>query len=175
MPMTRTVLPGFAAALMFAAFGLGAFMAPTGAEAAQCLDPQNLPQVAREMEAAINADRRRAGLRAVSLSRDLGKAAQGHACDMVRRGYFDHRDPAGNKPSDRVRRTGYKSCLTAENLAMGQKSVPEVHAGWMGSRGHRKNILDPQIADIGIGVVQPSDATRPNLYWVLVMAKPCHW
>lgn len=173
--MTNTVLRNLAPALILVAFGAVALSLPSGAEAASCVKPANLSEVAKDMQKAMNADRRRAGLRAVSLSRDLITAAQRHACDMVERGYFDHRDPNGNKPSDRVRRTGYKSCLTAENIAMGQQSVPEVEAGWMGSRGHRKNILDPQITDIGIGVVQPSDARRTNLYWVLVMAKPCDW
>ena len=143
------------------------------AQAAGCVTPQNFDEVAAGIEDAMNADRRRAGLRRVVLSRDLMRAARRHACDMIERSYFGHRDPSGTRPSQRVRRTGYKSCLTAENLAMGQKSVEEVQAAWMDSRGHRKNILLPDIRDIGIGVAQPSDATRSNLYWVLVMAKPC--
>lgn len=173
--MTKTILRNLAPALILTVLGGVALSVPSGAEAASCLKPQNLSEVAKDMQTLMNAERRRAGLRAVSLSRDLIKAAQRHACDMVERGYFDHRDPNGNRPSDRVRRTGYKSCLTAENIAMGQQSVSEVGAGWMDSSGHRKNILDPQITDIGIGVVQPSNATRPNMYWVLVMAKPCDW
>lgn len=156
-------------ALAFGAMALGA----GAAQAAACVTPQNFKAVASGIEEAMNADRRRAGLGRVRLSRDLTQAAQGHACDMVARGYFDHRDPAGTKPSQRVRRTGYQSCLTAENLAMGQKSVEEVQSAWMGSAAHRKNILLPDIRDIGIGVVQPGDAARPNFYWVLVMAKPC--
>lgn len=141
--------------------------------AAGCVTPRNLNDVAAGIEEAVNADRRRAGLRRVALSRDLTRAAQGHACDMVERRYFDHRDPSGTKPWQRVRRTGYKSCLTAENIAMGQKSVDEVQTAWMGSSGHRKNILLPGISDIGIGVGRSGDAARPKLYWVLVMAKPC--
>lgn len=161
-------------ALALCALAAGVLAGLSGAaQAAGCVTPRNIDEVAAGIEKALNTDRRRAGLRGISLSRDLTRAAQSHACDMVKRGYFDHRDPWGTKPSQRVRRTGYKSCLTAENLAMGQKSVDEVRAAWMGSSGHRKNILLPDIRDIGLGVVQPSDATRSNLYWVLVMAKPC--
>lgn len=142
-------------------------------QAAGCVTPGNFYEVAAGVEEAMNADRARAGLRRVALSRDLMRAAQRHACDMAERGYFSHSDPAGTRPSQRVRRAGYKSCLTAENIARGQKSVAEVHSAWMGSNGHRKNILLPDIRDIGIGVVQPTDAARPKLHWVVVMAKPC--
>lgn len=164
---------GVRALFLVALTGGGALFWGNAAQAAACVTPQNFRAVAADFEDAMNADRRRAGLGRVRLSRDLTQAAQGHACDMVERGYFGHRDPNGTKPSQRVRRTGYESCLTAENLAMGQKSVDEVQTAWMGSSAHRKNILLPDIRDIGIGVVQPADATRSNLYWVLVMAKPC--
>jgi uncharacterized protein YkwD len=167
------VASGFRALVLGALAGGGLLLWAGAAQAAACVTPQNVKAVAAGLEEAMNADRRRAGLGRVSLSRDLMRAAQGHACDMVERGYFSHRDPSGAKPSQRVRRTGYKSCLTAENLAMGQKSVDEVQSAWMGSAGHRKNILLPDIRHIGIGVVQPGDAMRSNLYWVLVMAKPC--
>lgn len=74
--------------------------------------------------------------------------------------FFAHRDPQGNSSLDRIRATGYLdtpcdcgwSYLTGENLGRGQDSAAEVMEAWMGSPGHRDNILNSGFTEIGVGV-----------------------
>lgn len=158
--------PGpFAGHLPGAATDVGA------AQAAACTQPRNLDAVARDLERAVNDERRRAGLPRVALSPRLNTAAQGHACDMAARGYFGHRTPDGARPSDRVRRVGLRSCLTAENIAAGQRSTAQVHGAWLASPGHRANILRRGVSRIGVGMAQPAGGGRAH--WVMVFADPC--
>lgn len=43
-----------------------------------------------------------------------------------------------------------------ENVAAGQPTAPAMHAAWMGSSGHRANILNPAFTHIGVAVVLDS-------------------
>jgi uncharacterized protein YkwD len=85
-------------------------------------------------------------------SRDLEDAAADHARDMARRRFFEHRGSDGSEPRDRVRRAGYQSRLTGENIALGPESAEEVVAGWLDSPGHCANIMEPRFRDIGVGL-----------------------
>lgn len=100
----------------------------------------------------------------LKVSEPLGRAAQRHAEDMARRGYFDHRAPDGSTPGDRVRRAGYSPRLTGENIAFGPESAEEVVRGWLESTGHCENIMDARFAQIGIGLAEGS--RRGHIYWV---------
>ncbi len=106
----------------------------------------------------------------VSLSGTLGNVALGHASDMAEKNYFEHVDPAGQSPADRVRAVGYSEKLVGENIAYGPKSVDEVVQGWLDSPGHCENIMDPRFVEMGIGLA-PGHVKR-GLYWVQVLAEP---
>lgn len=108
--------------------------------------------VREEMLARVNAARRKAGLKALRLNSELDKAAQRHAEDMLARGYFDHKSPSGTTVRERSRAAGYNWGAIGENIAFGQTSVGEVIETWMGSPGHRKNILGPHFSELGIGL-----------------------
>jgi uncharacterized protein YkwD len=110
-------------------------------------------EVRDEMLAEVNALRRKAGASPLRLSRDLQQSAQAHAQDMLARGYFAHKSPSGTTVRERSRKAGYAWKTIAENIAEGQTSVDEVVTTWMGSPGHRKNILNPDFRDLGIGLV----------------------
>ena len=117
--------------------------------------------------AAVNAERRRAGRAPLSLSPELGRVAQAHACDMAKRGYFSHTSQDGRSMSDRANRAGLpRLCAMGENIARGQRDVPSVMDGWMRSAGHRRNILDSDFSLVGFG-----RADGPN--WVQLFARPC--
>ena len=117
--------------------------------------------------AAVNAERRRAGRAPLSLSPELGRVAQAHACDMAKRGYFSHTSPDGRSMAERTNRAGLpRLCAMGENIARGQRDVPSVMAGWMRSSGHRRNILDRDFTLVGFG-----RADGPN--WVQVFARAC--
>ena len=108
--------------------------------------------VREEMLARVNAARRKAGLKPLRFNSELDKAAQRHAEDMLARGYFDHESPSGTTVRERSRAAGYNWGAIGENIAFGQTSVGEVIETWMGSPGHRKNILGPNFSELGIGL-----------------------
>jgi len=106
----------------------------------------------------------------LNVSRKLSDAAADHARDMARKKFFEHQGTDGSQPRDRVRRAGYASRLTGENIAFGPESAEEVVAGWLDSPGHCANIMDPRFADIGIGLA--SGRKRGHIYWVQDFGAP---
>ncbi len=65
--------------------------------------------------------------------------------------FFDDTGQDGSTPGDRAMRNGYSSRFVAENIAWGYRTPAAVVEGWMGSRGHRGNILDCRYTHIGVG------------------------
>lgn len=108
----------------------------------------------------VNQERRRAGLPALRFQSQLAGAAQAHSNDMARNRFMGHRGSDGSSPFDRIRRYGYNFRAAGENVAAGHNSAQAVMSGWMNSSGHRKNILNPNFRDIGIGYAR---SDRP--YW----------
>ncbi len=107
----------------------------------------------------VNAERTSRGLKALTRDGRLDTAARRHTADMVERQYFAHRSPEGRHPADRIRAAGYLTSATAwvvgENLAWGtyDRGTPRaIVKAWMGSPGHRANILDRRYREIGLGV-----------------------
>jgi uncharacterized protein YkwD len=105
------------------------------------------------------------------LSETLASVALGHASDMAEHNYFEHVDPAGRSPADRVRAVGYREKLVGENIAYGPQSVEEVVQGWLDSPGHCENIMDPRFAEMGLAYA-PGEAARRGLFWVQLLAAP---
>ena len=89
-------------------------------------------------------------------------AAFGHSVDMHERDFFAHENPDGDGPGDRLRAAGVNWSSYGENIAIGQETPARVMAAWMGSDGHRRNILDPEFTHLGIGV---HTATGGGPYW----------
>lgn len=115
---------------------------------------------------AVNVERSTKGRVALVWNDQLAAAARAHALDMARKGYFSHTGASGSSVRDRVDSEGYRGCFWAENIAQGQKDVRAVMASWMGSRGHRQNILHRKARDIGV-------AKASQNTWVMVLAAPC--
>jgi uncharacterized protein YkwD len=127
--------------------------------------------VQQEVLALINANRRRFGCGELTLDRRLIAAAAAHAADMARRGYFAHESPNGENPGDRVTGAGYDWSHYGENIARGADSPYEVVDGWMHSPEHRRNILDCEFGQMGVGLAFAGDRTP---YWVQDFATPQH-
>ncbi|WP_415403735.1 CAP domain-containing protein [Tateyamaria sp. SN3-11] len=119
-----------------------------------------------EVLAAVNAERAAQGRSALVYDARLEAAAQAHGADMAARGFFDHTGSDGSDIGARLGRVGYAYCFGAENIAMGQTSLAAVMAAWMGSRGHRKNILHRKAQAVGVARVEGNR-------WVMVLAAPC--
>lgn len=128
-------------------------------------------EVSQQMVQMVNAERKRAGLPPVTPDAKLARAAQAHACDMANRGFFAHKGSSGSTPKARVKKAGYRTCLTAENISFGWRSVDQVMHDLMNSPKHRENILRRNVDEIGIGYVPRTGDQGP--WWVQVFANPC--
>lgn len=116
-----------------------------------------------------NKSRSRHDLNHLQTNKKLERAARLHSRDMLRRGFFNHVSPDGTNVVDRVRPTGYlrKSWIVAENIArfpIAISSPLRVHKSWMQSPGHRHNILNPELSEIGVGI---ADDNKVKYYTVV--------
>src|SRR5215210_65271 len=130
--------------------------------------PGNEAQVRAATLCLLNARRARFGAVALTENAQLRLAAERHSLDMVKRKFFEHRNPDGVEPAARIVHTGYPPIFVGENLGWGEEdeSTPaEMVRLWMASPGHRRNLLNPRYREIGIGVVYgaplPQDAPVP--------------
>jgi uncharacterized protein YkwD len=98
-----------------------------------------------------NQQRAQFGLAPLTLNLTLNDVAEKHSQDMATRNYFSHQGLNGSQPWDRMRAEGYNYSRAAENIAFGQPTPQDVVTGWMNSAGHRRNILDPNLKDLGVG------------------------
>ncbi|MET9416634.1 sigma-70 family RNA polymerase sigma factor [Streptomyces klenkii] len=106
----------------------------------------------QQVTALVNAERAKAGCSPLTENSTLDAAAQGHSDDMAARGFFNHTNPDGKGPGDRITAAGYQWSTYGENIAYGQQSPSSVMDSWMHSDGHRKNILNCSFKEIGVGV-----------------------
>lgn len=87
-----------------------------------------------------NEARTKVGANPLSLDGNLNQFADSHAQWMARTGLMIH---------SRMGFSGYRR--KAENIARGYSTEDQVVAGWMRSRGHRRNIENPQLQAVGFG------------------------
>jgi uncharacterized protein YkwD len=153
--------------LLLLASGCSSPASPTGVES----DTANASAAANEMAALTNAERRQAGLGAFTISPLLMRAAQLHADQMASSGQMAHVLPGARypEPPDRLAAVGYRWQAYAENVAYGQGSPASALTSWMGSAGHRANILNPGLTELGTALARGSDG-RP--YYVQVFGTP---
>lgn len=114
---------------------------------------------AAEVLKLVNSERSKAGCSALTINAKLTKAAQDHSKDMAAHRNMSHTGSDGSSPGDRITRAGYSWSTYGENVAYGYATPQSVMAGWMGSPGHKRNILNCAFKEIGIGLAQPGN------YW----------
>jgi len=137
--------------------------------AGACDVPGNLSSVRAALIENINAQRAGKGMPALAPSAQLSEAAQKHACDNAGRNKMSHTGSDGSKFGTRIKRAGYRFGKANENVGYGFRDPGAMVKGWMGSDGHRRNILARGTRDIGVGMAVGSDGNR---YWVMVTAGP---
>ena len=135
---------------------------------AGCADLVTAPDAADAEAAireAINDERASAGAGHVESSEQLHEAAREHSADMIERDFYDHTNPDGQEPWDRV------GCEAGEIIHSGEIGTIEnvdgeetwsttqaseiagyALEGWRNSRTHRDVMLDPAWASVGVGV-----------------------
>jgi uncharacterized protein YkwD len=115
---------------------------------------QDAAEAERELLALVNRDRAAAGLPALLRDARLQEIARGHSREMARTGEVVHISDKSGGAVDRVRAAHVSPAprTLAENVGRAFSTV-EVENGFMGSPGHRANILNPDMTHVGIGVV----------------------
>lgn len=108
---------------------------------------------ARQVMEATNADRARQGLGPLKWNPALARAAQKHAELMVGQRALSHQYGGEADLDTRVGQQGAHFHVVAENLAAAPTPAA-LEAEWMHSPGHRANILDPRLNEIGVGMVR---------------------
>ena len=88
---------------------------------------------------------------ALSAHGALTCAARVHSKDMVDRDYFDHTNPDGLLPWDRMDLAGYDWSAAGENIAAGNATAAATVQQWMDSDGHCVNIMSGEFEEIGVG------------------------
>jgi len=131
--------------------------------------PTQLPELPPSQKKAkllglINQERQKNGTTFLNYNSNLDRAAQAHAEDMVKNNYFSHTSKDGSTPADRALRAGYGSSWVGENIAKGITDPNSIFEMWMGSSGHRQNMLNPTWKNAGLGV-------SANIWVLLLGAK----
>jgi uncharacterized protein YkwD len=111
---------------------------------------------------ATNAFRSQNGLAPLSLNGQLNNSAQNKAQHMVDNNYWAHNAPDGTTPWYFFDQAGYNYTKAGENLAYGFNTSQDAVNGWIGSPGHRANMLG-EYYDVGFGFVDgPNYQGGPN-------------
>jgi uncharacterized membrane protein required for colicin V production len=110
------------------------------------------PVAERQLLDLVNDERTQRGLGVLVWDDRLVPVARAHSEEMFRLKYFSHESPVAGSPFDRLRAAGVTYSRAGENLAYAQ-SVSVAHRALMNSPGHRENMLRPEFARIGIGVI----------------------
>jgi uncharacterized protein YkwD len=126
---------------------------------------------AGEMASLTNDERAQNGLPPFKVSALLMQAAQIQADQMASLNQMAHVLPGARypEPQDRLAAVGYRWRSYGENVAYGQSTPATAVTAWMGSPGHRANILNPGLTELGTAVATGSDG-RP--YYVQVFGTP---
>jgi uncharacterized protein YkwD len=94
----------------------------------------------------VNQYRASNGLPALTVDATVSGLAREHSAAMAKAGQLGHDD----FPS-RVKRSGYSMCV--ENVGWNYRSPQGQFDGWRESPGHNRNMLDPKVDHVGIGIV----------------------
>lgn len=141
----------------------------------------DLPDISRvettvvEMTNRVRASEK---LGAVTPNAQLAAAARAYAAYLAKNNVFSH-TADGRQSSERITAAGYEWCQVGENLALAQNSngfkteglATKAVEGWLNSPGHRENLLQPHVTEIGVGVAKAPDKD-PKYITVQLFGRP---
>lgn len=155
-------------AFLFASLLLAAAPAPA---------QPDLARVERQVIDETNRFRAEEGRGPVGPDARLEKAAAAFARHMARTDQYGH-EADGRTPAGRAESHGYAYCLVSENIAYQYSSrdftttelARRYVEGWKGSPGHRRNMLERDAVDTGVGVARSPKTGR--YYAVQMFGRP---
>lgn len=106
----------------------------------------------RQVFDLTNVFRQKNGIGLLEWDDLIADTARKHSQDMSKRDYFDHTNPEGQSPFDRMKANGISYSSAAENIASGYDNAFDVYNGWLNSSGHRKNMLNNNLQRLGVGI-----------------------
>jgi len=132
-----------------------ALAVPLGAPAGPAqAAPSPQASFVKRTHALVNAERRDHDVRTLGQNACLKKSAQRQARRMADRGELFHQDLGAVMEACGLSSAG-------ENVAAGYPTPAATVRGWMGSPGHRANILRTSFRIAGVGAVK-----RDGRWWV---------
>ncbi|WP_436701080.1 CAP domain-containing protein [Nocardioides sp. BYT-33-1] len=121
-----------------------------------------VPDLEQRVLRIVNRHRAEAGCPAVRPHRRLRQAARAHTVAMAAARTMAHYLPGEPTLGQRATAAGYRDWRRlAENIATGYATPGAVMRAWMESPGHRANIMDCGLRELGVGVVRQG----PRLWW----------
>jgi len=114
--------------------------------------PRPTVNVEQNLLAAANRERASRGISLLRFDPILAEAARFHALQMAAHADISHQFSGEPDLSARGSSAGAHFSLISENVAEAP-SATVFHDLWMHSKGHRDNLLDPEVNAVGIAVV----------------------
>jgi uncharacterized protein YkwD len=115
-----------------------------------------------EIHGLINDERKKAGLKALTVNDDLYDSALAKCEDMKKNNYFTHTSPTGTDYTTLIKKSVPSAKLMGENLGAGYTDNPTLVKEWMASAKHKENILNSKFTAEGIAVCGKS-SEKPGL------------
>lgn len=134
-------------------------------------------EVEKAILAATNAYRVKQDRGKLTLEPTLSKIARGHAREMAKRDQYGDDDSNGHildgkGPADRAKAGGYAFGKLLENVGWNKghdDPAKTMMQGWIDSPGHRKNLEDADITELGLGAAQGQSG---RWYFVQLFGRP---
>lgn len=105
-----------------------------------------------QMLQMLNAERQNNGLKPLQSHSQLISLARTKSQDMVNNNYFSHTSPTYGSFYHMVYNAGIPFRQVGENIAL-SSTAQKAFYQFMGSSGHKQNILSPHFTHVGIGIV----------------------
>jgi uncharacterized protein YkwD len=128
----------------------------------------------QQLLALTNQARASAGRRTLSWDTALASIARWRSKDMIVRNYFSHDIPGAGKVFDEMTARGYCYKVAGENIGWNtypdDVATAQIQQMFMGSSGHRSNIMATDWDHIGIGAYKGPDGKK---MWTILFADKC--
>lgn len=159
-------VPAFSLALLF---GCSTIVLPPAGGTSQ--PPTTSGSVAADIVRFTNEQRVRNGLPAFVTSTRLVDAARIHAQQMAQHQRMEHTISGATYPTlqSRLDAVGYQYRSAAENVAWNDQTAQSTVDGWMRSPGHRANILNSGLTEMGAAMAR---SAKGEPYWIQVFGTP---
>ena len=116
-----------------------------------------ISQVELDLLHYTNIERARVGVAPLALCPTLSMAARFKAEEMAEHRYFAHESPIYGNPTNISRELFGIEDMRSENLTRRisrQNTAFDLVQSWLGSPGHKANMLDPEHRYLGVGVLE---------------------